>query len=209
MALPQQNTMTSAQYLAFERGSDIRHEYIDGYVYAITGANENHNLIVVNLTAAFHRQFRKRPCKVYAEGMRVQAGKNYLYPDIVALCGHAEFADETFDMLTNLQVIVEVQSPTTKRYDEGGKFELYRRLDTLQEYLLVSQETPHVSHYVRQENGAWLPHDIVGLDATVNIEAVDMALPLEDIYEKVEFPKPAPPTTQTVRQSHLYTAPHL
>ncbi|MEM6285018.1 MAG: Uma2 family endonuclease [Chloroflexota bacterium] len=193
MALPQQNTMTPTQYLAFERSSDIRHEYIDGYVYAMTGGSENHNLIVVNLSGIFWASFRKRPCKVYAEGMRVQAGKNYLYPDIVALCGKAEFADNTFDMLTNPQVIVEVQSPTTKRYDEGGKFELYRRLDTLQEYLLVSQETPHVSHYVRQENGAWLPHDIIGLDATVNIVTVDVELPLEDIYEKVTFPEPDTP----------------
>ncbi|MEO1666472.1 MAG: Uma2 family endonuclease [Chloroflexota bacterium] len=193
MALPQQQShdenprMTPEDYLAFDRSTEERYEYIGGRVYAMAGASEPHNLIVFNLSGQLYIQLRKRPCKAYVESMRVQAGKNYVYPDIVTLCNEAKFADGTFDTLTNPDVLFEVKSPSTEKHDAGSKFDLYRRIDTLQEYLLVSQDTPHIAHYVRQENGAWLPRDIVGLDGSLTIAALDVTLALADVYEKVAF----------------------
>ncbi|MEO1439241.1 MAG: Uma2 family endonuclease, partial [Chloroflexota bacterium] len=183
------NRMTPEEYLAFERNSDERHEYIGGRVYAMTGASRNHNLIAGNLFAALHGNFRKRPCEVYSETIRVRVDEldNYVYPDVVALCGEAKFADTTYDMLTNPQVIVEVRSPSTKRYDEGGKFDLYRQLDTLREYLLVSQDVPHIAHHIRQSDNTWLIRDVVDTDAAIQIATVDVELTLADVYEKVTF----------------------
>jgi len=186
---PNNPVMSPEEYLAFERSNDERHEYIHGRVYAMAGASENHNLIIVNLAAAFHGQFRKRNCKAYVESMRVQAGKNYVYPDAAALCGDARLADDKFDTLVNPQIVIEVLSPSTRRIDKYYKAHLYRQISSLQEYLLIAQNVPHVEQYIRQDDNTWLLRDIVGLDATVKIAAVDVTLALADIYEKVTFPE--------------------
>ncbi len=189
MALPQQENprMTANEYLEFEQGSDERHEYIYGRVYAMAGASENHNLITGNIFAALHRSFRKRPCKAYQESMRVMAGKNFVYPDVVALCGEPQFAESVFDTLTNPQVVIEVLSPSTQRYDKELKAMLYRQTATIQEILLVSQTMPAISRFVRQDNDVWTVQDTMGIDAAVKLAALDVTLALADVYEKVTF----------------------
>ncbi|MCL4828922.1 MAG: Uma2 family endonuclease [Caldilinea sp.] len=176
-------------YLAAERTSVIKHEYHAGKVYAMAGASERHNLIVVNLVALLHGQLRRRTCTVYPSDMRVKVVTEglYTYPDISVVCGAPQFEDEHRDTLLNPTLIVEVLSPSTENYDRGRKFQSYRSLPSLMEYVLVAQDQAHVEHYIRQPDGRWLLAEYSTLAATVRIDAIGCELTLTDIYEKVEL----------------------
>lgn len=187
MVAIQKQRWTRESYLAFDRASDEKHEFIDGNVCAMTGASENHNLINVNITIALGIQFRGRPCKLYANDMRVRLpSHNYVYPDIAVVCGEAQLEDEHLDTLLNPTVIIEVLSPSTETYDRGKKFEHYRALESLQEYLLVSQEQAHIERYIRQEDG-WLLTEAKGMEASIELSSIGCALTLADVYDKVTF----------------------
>jgi Uma2 family endonuclease len=181
--------MSEAQYLAFERASEFKHEFIRGDVVAMTGASEAHNLISVNLIASLKTQLRGRPCKIYPGDMRlkVEATGLYTYPDISVVCGDARFVDGECDTLTNPTVLIEVLSPSTEGYDRGKKFQEYRQLASLQEYLLVSQDSPRIERFLLQETGLWELTDAVGLAATLELPAIDCTLALTDVYEQVTF----------------------
>lgn len=189
-AVPQPSTaMSEAEYLAFERVHASKHEYINGEVYAMTGASENHNLICGNLITRLNIQLEERPCKVYPSDMRVniEATRLYTYPDVSVVCDPPQFSDETLDTLLNPLVLIEVLSPSTERYDRGKKFQDYRQLSSLQEYLLVSQDAPRIEHFLRQNNGEWLLSDVVGIDAHLELPSLGCLLLLADIYKKVTF----------------------
>lgn len=150
---------TPEEYLAIERSnSEQRSEYLAGEIFAMGGASERHDLIVTNIVIQLGIQFRGRPCKVYSSDMRVKVSPTglYTYPDLVALCGEAKFDDDQKDTLINPTVIIEVLSKSTEGYDRGEKFEHYRKIASLAEYLLVSQDKLHVDHYVRQSDNQWL-----------------------------------------------------
>jgi Uma2 family endonuclease len=179
-------------WLADERANaDARHEYVAGEVFAMTGASENHNVIVANITAALTLQMRGRPeCRVYASDLKVQieaadAGK---YPDLLALCGERRFHDGRRDVLLNPSLIVEVLSDSTEAYDRGDKFALYRLLESLREYLLISQNRMRAELYVRQTDGSWLLTDYADPAGQVPLSSIDCALPLAEIYDKVDLP---------------------
>ncbi len=176
-------------YLAAERVSPLKHEYHGGRVYAMAGASERHNLIVVNIVALLHGQLRRRSCTVYPGDMRVKVAAEtlYTYPDISVVCGAPQFEDEQRDTLLNPTLIVEVLSPSTESYDRGRKFQFYRLLPSLQEYVLIAQERACVERFTRQPDGRWLLTEYNALSATVHFTAIDCALALADIYEKVEF----------------------
>ncbi len=177
-------------YLTAERAElDIRHEYVAGEVFAMTGATESHNIIVGNINRELGSQLKGRPCRVYANDMRVRiegadAGK---YPDVVALCGERLFYDNRRDVLLNPSLIVEVLSDSTEAYDRGGKFAIYRRLPSLREYLLVSQHRVQVELFVRQSDDGWLLTEYSDPNATVPLGSIDCALSLVEVYDKVEF----------------------
>jgi Uma2 family endonuclease len=181
--------LTPDEYLAFERRSELRHEYIDGELFAMSGASEPHNQIVVNLIREISTQFRGRPCKVYTNDMRVRimGTSRYVYPDAVALCGPPHFEDQEQDTLTNPNLIVEVLSTTTEAYDRGEKFEYYRRIETLTEYVLIAQDKPHVEQFFRQSNGQWLFTETSGMEKTIELPSVGCQLSLAELYDKVEF----------------------
>ncbi|MBZ0283022.1 MAG: Uma2 family endonuclease [Anaerolineae bacterium] len=180
--------ITPEEYLKAERASETKHEYYDGEIFAMAGASENHILIVGNTFASLHSQLRKRPCKAYANDMRTRSvGKKfYAYPDIVIVCGTPQFEDKELDTLLNPTVIIEVLSPSTEKYDRGEKFWQYRKLDSLQEYVLISQDKTHIEYYVRRAGG-WVLHDVIGLEAQFTLESIDCTLTLADVYEKVIF----------------------
>lgn len=183
-----QARLTPEEYLAFERASTLKHEYVNGRVYAMSGASEAHNLIVLSLASALHVQMRGRPCRVYTSDMRVKvspAGR-YTYPDVVALCGERKFEDAHVDTLLNPSVIVEVLSESTERFDRGDKFVHYRRLESLREYVLVSQDRVQVERYVR-DGPFWVLVELSDPDAVLELPSVGCAVPLRDIYERVEF----------------------
>ena len=147
--------MTEEEYLVYERDSITRHEYYNGRIYAMTGGTESHNLIAANTLATLHSQLRQRPCRVYQSDMRVRIDETGLntYPDVLVICGQPQFTDTTRDTVTNPIVIIEVLSPSTERYDRGMKFQHYRTIETLQDYLLLAQDKQYIEHYSRRENG--------------------------------------------------------
>lgn len=177
--------ISAEEYLERERAAtQERHEYIDGWVIRVSGASIEHNFIVSNLNRELGNQLRETDCRVTTNDLRVAFPSldKYAYPDVVAFCGEPELEKEHLDMLYNPTLIVEVLSPTTGDYDHGKKFSRYRRIDTLQEYLLVAQDAPHVEHYVRQNDGSWRLTDTDGLDATITLPSIEAELPLDEVY---------------------------
>ena len=178
--------MTPAEYLALERASTERHEFHNGEIFAMSGATREHNLCAGNILAELRAALRNRRCEAYGSDMkvRVEDGGRYVYPDVSAVCGGPHFADAHDDVLTNPQLIVEVLSDSTERFDPGDKFALYRGVASIAEVLLVLQSAPRVERYVRQSDGAWLLREY-GAGARVPIDVLGCALAVDEIYLKV------------------------
>ena len=193
---------TPEEYLALERHAEFKSEYIDGRIVALAGAPDAHITISLNIHAELRSRFRGRACRAWANEMRVQieGGRRYTYPDVVAMCGEKRFIDSTMDTLMNPALIVEVLSPTTEAYDRGEKFQHYRAIESLQEYVLVAQDRPLVERFVRHGE-FWQLLVVSGLDAALELTSVGCTIPLREIYENVEFPAPAaapdPPDAHT------------
>ncbi len=182
--------ITPQDYLTAERQSDIKHEYWQGETFAMTGATEAHNLIVANVIGELGRQLKRHPCKLYPSDMRIciPRGNSYKYPDIVVVCEKPQFEDDQHDTLLNPTVIIEVLSPSTEAYDRGAKFREYRTIDSLQEYLLVSQDKLLIERYTRRENTPfWLFSDTAGSDAVLEFSVIACRLALIEVYDKVDF----------------------
>lgn len=186
--------LTPAEYLAFERQSDVKHEYFRGELFAMAGANRQHARIAANLAYLFVGQMKGRPCDVFSGDMRVKVSPTglYTYPDTSVVCGRPRFEDKELDVLLNPTVIVEILSKSTEAYDRGEKFAQYRTLDTLTDYLLISQDRPLIERFTRQPDGGWLLTESAGLDAAMPIESIQCHLPLAEVYDRVEFDE-APP----------------
>jgi Uma2 family endonuclease len=181
--------MTPEEYLAREREAEYKSEYFDGEVFAMSGASPEHNQIVTNIVGELYAKFKKRPCRVYANDIRVKVSSTglYTYPDVVAMCNKPSFDDEQKDTLLNPTVIIEVLSDSTANYDRGNKFKHYRTLDSLVEYILIAQDECHIEHYVRQANHQWLLLETNDLQETIELPAINCHLALSDIYDKVEI----------------------
>lgn len=191
MSLPQTSFFTPMQYLAFERDTDARHEYLDGQVYAMAGESIEHSRICVNLAGELRAQLKGRPCEVLSPNMKVVTTPSglFAYPDVVLVCGEPRFHDERRDVLMNPTVIFEVLSPPTEAYDRGEKFLRYRtQIVTLQDYVLVSQGRPLLEHFTHQPDGSWVYAAVRGLANTIHLASVDCRLLLEEVYSRVVFP---------------------
>jgi Uma2 family endonuclease len=189
-ALPNVDSpMSEDEYLAFERESEFKHQFFDGEIYAMSGASPEHNLIVGNTLATLHSQRRGKPCKVYPSDMKVHTPStgSYAYPDVTVVCGEDRFDEDKGDVLLNPTVIVEVLSPSTEAFDRGMKFQRYREIESLQEYILIAQDKPHVERFLRQENGLWQFSDARGLDASLDLPSIGCKLALAEVYEQVDF----------------------
>ena len=173
-------------YLAQERIAEHKSEFMDGRIYAMTGASRAHNLITVNLARSLGNQLLNRPCEAYISDMRVKAAdaRSYRYPDVAVVCGRPEFEDEHADTLLNPTLLIEVLSPCTEAGDRGEKFVEYRCIPSLKQYILVEQDKPRIERYERQRDG-WLLTETAGLDATVSLDAVGCVLALAEVYDKV------------------------
>jgi Uma2 family endonuclease len=181
-------TYTPEEYLAIERKAEFKSEYVNGEIYAMSGASKEHNIITGNIYSEIRNQFKRRPCEVYITDMRVRVPRTnlYTYPDVAAVCGGSLFDDSHVDTLTNPTVIVEVLSPSTETYDKGDKFAHYLKLPSLQEYVLVSQDKVRVEHYARR-GAEWVYTQMSTLDEVLVLGSIECAIALQDIYEKVEF----------------------
>lgn len=197
VAIPQEQEplhMTEAEYLEFERKSDIKHEFLNGRVWAMAGASWEHNQIVMAASALLFSQLRGKSCTVNPSDQRLKVMKTGLntYPDISIVCGEPVFAGNEFDTITNPTVIIEILSPSTEAYDRGDKFQHFREIETLQEYLLISQDKARIEGYRKQTDGRWLLIDVVGLDNSYELSSIDCTLALSDVYENVTFPHSTP-----------------
>jgi len=182
---------TPQEYLALERKSETRNEYYNGEIFAMAGASREHNLIAGNLFRDIGNQLEDRPCETYMNDMRVwiEATGLYTYPDVVVVCGEPRFQNREVDTLLNPAVIVEVLSPTTEAYDRGDKFRHYRRIDSLREFVLISQDRMMVERYTRQGKD-WVLSDMTDPDQVLKLESIGCQIPLGRIYAKIKFPEP-------------------
>ncbi|MCZ2095631.1 MAG: Uma2 family endonuclease [Anaerolineae bacterium] len=190
MSAVRQQTMSVEEYLAFERSNEARHEYRDGEIVAMPSATSNHGIITIATLASLHVQLRNRPASVLPCLMRIKVEKTglYTYSDICVVFDPLQLEDDGYDdTLLNPTLIVEVLSPSTESYDRGRKFQHYRALESLQEYVLIAQDSPHIERYLRQPSGEWLLADATGLDARIELSSIGCTLALADVYEKVSF----------------------
>lgn len=181
---------TLEEYLELDKNSEERYEYFDGEVFAMAGGSRNHARLGMDIGSLFSQKLKGRNCEAFNSEMRVKvpAALPYRYPDVSVVCGEAiieEFSGQ--EMLVNPVLIVEVLSPSTAAYDLKDKFTAYQSIESFREYLVVSQDRPHVIQHIRQSEGRWLRIDIEGLDAEVTLESINVTLSLRDIYERVKF----------------------
>jgi Uma2 family endonuclease len=200
MATPQSRIyFTEEEYLAIERSSEERHEYIDGRIFAMAGESDQHGEICVNLIGELRSQLKGKPCRARAQNTKVRSGPEpkpsqnpegfYSYPDALVVCGERKFHDKYRDVLLNPNVIIEVLSKSTEAFDRGEKFIRYRTwLPTLTDYILVSQDKPMIEHYRRRPNDEWILSTLDALDDTLRIESIGCLLKLSDVYDGVQFP---------------------
>ena len=187
MALPQEYlpALTGEQYLEIERFSEIRHEYLDGLVYAMAGESRDHSRICFNLAVIVGRQLQGTACEGFSPNMKVRTGIGglYAYPDLMIVCGEAVFHDEHGDVLLNPTVIFEVLSPSTEKYDRGEKFRRYQQIESLQDYVMVSQDQARIEHHHRQTDGMWTATEVKGLDEGLVLSSIDCRIPLAEVYQ--------------------------
>lgn len=190
MTAQPQPRITPEEYLAFERGSDTRHEYYAGVIVAMAGGTARHNRIAGSTYVSMYNQLRGRNCNIYPSDMRVKAISTniYSYPDVTVTCGDEQFEDSREDSLLNPVVIIEVLSPSTEKFDRGKKFQSYRTIPSLREYILIAQDDYHIERFVRYGENTWLLSEATGKDAYIEISAIQCVLRLEEIYERVVFP---------------------
>lgn len=201
---------TPAEYLAVEEAATERHEYFDGRIYAMTGSSAAHARIAGNVFAALHRLLRGRGCEPFDSHIkiRVEASGLITYPDASALCGDPRFESASQGILLNPSLLVEVLSPSTASYDRGEKFSHYRRIPSLREYVLVAQDRARVELFARdgEQGTRWSLTIVEELDASVELTSVGCAVPLRDIYERVDLP-PRPPLRAVYEPEPRYAAP--
>ncbi len=185
---------TPEEYLAIERDIEAKHEFYRGEMFAMGGASRVHNQVTFNLAAALGKRLEGRAGDAYVNDMRVKipATGLYTYPDVVVTCEKPEFEDDVLDTLINPQVVMEVLSDSTEKYDRGKKFEHYRRIPSLQCYVLISHDRAHVDRFLLDERGQWVLTDFNGLDALLDLPTIDCRIPLSEIFAKVDFPEATP-----------------
>ncbi|PSO59941.1 MAG: hypothetical protein BRC38_10085 [Cyanobacteria bacterium QH_6_48_35] len=186
IANPQLNWMSPQEYLEWEPTQEIRYEYIDGEIFAMTGGTKSHNRIALNLVTALDSYLLEKGCDIYIADVKVQVSlaASYHYPDVVVTCNSRDQDSSQFVQYPCL--IVEVLSPSTEAYDRGGKFAQYRKLESLQEYVLIQSEKIGVECFRRNQQGLWVLYPYEQGD-TITLESVGFSLPVETLYRQVRF----------------------
>jgi Uma2 family endonuclease len=199
--VPARHWITVQEYLAQEEKSLVKHEYYRGEIFAMAGATIPHNIIAANILAHLHARLRGTGCRPFGSDQRVkvEAVGLFTYPDVTVICGPVETAKDDPHSATNPRVLVEVLSEATEAYDRGRKLKMYLQLDSLREYVLVSQDELRVDVLARSDDGRWTMSIVDGLDAEVPLASIHCRLAMADIYEGVEFGKPNEPAVSEPR----------
>ncbi|KXK57228.1 MAG: Uma2 family endonuclease [Candidatus Kapabacteria bacterium] len=190
-ALPRKY-LTEEEYLAIERAAQWKSEYYQGEMFAMAGTSRNHARIAFNAAGELHGGLKGKGCEGYVSDMRVHVERSglYTYPDIAIVCGNPEFQDGAFDTLLNPVVIFEILSPSTESYDRGKKFQMYRQLPSLQEYILIAQDRPFVDQFIRDDEDRWFVLMTQGLESVLTLQSCGVSIPMSALYQNVEFANP-------------------
>jgi Uma2 family endonuclease len=191
---------TIEEYFEHEARADYKSEYYGGELFAMAGASVAHNDIVTNLIGELREALRGTACRVMPSDMLIKCPTDlYTYADALMVCGEREVLKHRgLDTLLNPSVVFEVLSESTESYDRGKKFEHYQSIPTLQEYVLVSQDRPHVDHFVREKDGSWRLRMIDGMEGVLRLAAIECELRFAAIFDRVEF---APAAADARRES--------
>lgn len=178
-------TLTKAGFLAWEAGQTVRHEFVGGEVFAMAGAEDRHFTAAFNLAAALRQHLKGTPCRVYMSDVKlhVEAADSIFYPDLMVTCSAADAAQRL--VKSEASLVVEVLSPGTAAYDRGAKFAAYRRLPTLQEYVLVDIDARSCEVYRRGADGLWVLHPFAPED-TMRLASVDANVPCAQVFADLE-----------------------
>ena len=181
--------LTPEEYLRHERAAEWKSEYLDGEMFAMSGASARHVLIAANLVRELGNRLREEPCTVYGIDLRVATDRrrHYAYPDVVVVCDPPQFIDDQLDTLTNPKLIAEVLSESTEKYDRGEKFERYRGMPALSEYLLVAQDRVHLELYTRRPGGEWVLREWSDPAAEIELASLGCRMSVSEVYAKVTF----------------------
>jgi Uma2 family endonuclease len=179
---------TPAEYLAMEEVAEYKSEYHRGEIFALSGGTVDHSLVAGNLVGALKSMLAATPCRVFNSDLRVHVRVSdlYTYPDVMVVCGKLQYFERRNDTILNPLLIVEVLSPGTREYDRGAKFEMYKGIPSLQEYLLVDSESARIECYRRRDT-EWTVTAFDNLDGACRLESLDCEIPLSLVYEKVTW----------------------
>jgi len=189
MQLTEQRYYSIEEYLALEEAADYKSEYIDGEIFPMAGGSTNHNQIAGNFYAELNLAFKKLDYRVFMSDVRLWIPKKriYTYPDVMLVVGKPEYYNNRTDTITNSRVIIEVLSDSTKGYDRSKKFEGYRTIPTLEEYLLIDQNRRYIEHFSKTDDKRWSFAEYNELDETISLASVSFEIAVADIYNKVNF----------------------
>ena len=199
MGLPvEKRRYTIAEYLDRELHAAERHEYHEGEILAMSGGSDTHSFIIVNVVAELRAALKGHPCSVGEGNLRVRDEHKvrFVYPDASVICDDREYdpQDPNRHTILNPRIIVEVLSPSTEAYDRGDKFQYYQGIESIEEYVLIAQERAAAQTFLRQPDGTWSLKGFLGIDATLRLRCLPIAIPLSEIYYRLAFPeRPAPP----------------
>jgi Uma2 family endonuclease len=189
MSLRPTTFVSPEDYLAQERLAERKSEYFQGEIFAMSGASRRHVWIAANVLGNLWQQLKGKPCRVSASDFRLRVTPDlYSYPDVMVICGEAQFADDQKDTVLNPALIVEVLSESTRNYDRGRKFQHYRKLPSLIEYLMIEQDEPRIEHWTRQRENHWDFVELDDLAQTIELTSVGCLLPPTEIYDKIAWP---------------------
>lgn len=185
MAQPATKYISEKEYLAFERKALDKHEYYKGEIFLMSGASFKHNLIESNFRLSLGSFLKGKTGREFGSNLRIHIPSNtlYTYPDIIVICDEPQFVDEEFDTITNPSIIVEILSPSTSNYDRGAKFELYRDIETLKEYVLVDSKATHIVVYNRNDDSTWTLSETKNISDNIHLPSINFFISVADIYD--------------------------
>lgn len=173
--------LSEQDYLDAEKVSDVKHEYFDGEIFAMSGAKANHQRITMNVGGEFRNHLKGSPCEAFSSDMKVRAdeGNKYFYPDVVVSCNQ----DGECDFTESPRLIVEVLSDSTRKFDKDLKRKIYQTIPTLEEYVLIEQD--HVEIEISRKSADW-HSSYYFIDDDVTFESIGLTLPVLELYSRVE-----------------------
>ena len=186
---PKYKYISPEDYLVMERASEEKHEYFKGDIFAMSGASWEHNIIAKNISTIILPFLKGSSCDMFGSDLRIHIPENtlYTYPDFSIICGKPEVTDKEKDTAVKPSVIIEILSKSTKDYDRGSKFMLYRSIKTLKEYITIDSLSFSVEIFTRQENNTWLLSEFKQLSDSFVISTINLTLQLKDVYEDVSI----------------------